>query len=80
MGRIMVKSRLWSFKFKGSFMIKLVIVRQGWVLYELCLSLSLERMIGVEFSGFVALIYGLHIYRDGYESVAMNLRSYILKN
>ena len=51
-------------------MIKLVIVRQGRVLYELCLSLPLERMIGMELSGFVALIYGLHIYRDGYEGVA----------
>ena len=51
-------------------MIKLVIVRQGRVLYELCLSLPLERMIGMELSGFVALIYGLHIYRDGYEDVA----------
>ena len=51
-------------------MIKLVIVRQGRVLYELCLSLPLERMIGMELSGFVVLIYGLHIYRDGYEGVA----------
>ena len=102
----MVKSRLWSFRFKGfsmselrelvmdreawcaaihrvaksrtrlsnwielNWMIKLVIVRQGRVLYELCLSLPLERMIGMELSGFVALIYGLHIYRDGYEDVA----------
>ena len=24
----------------------------------------------MELSGFVALIYGLHIYRDGYEGVA----------
>ena len=27
-------------------------------------------MIGMKPSGFVALIYGLHIYRDGYEGVA----------
>ena len=26
----------------------------------------------MELSGFVALIYGLHIYRDGYEGVAWN--------
>ena len=51
-------------------MINLVIMRQGWVLYELCLFLPLERVIGMEISGFVALIYGLHIYRDGYEGVA----------
>ena len=40
------------------------------MLYELCLLLPLERVIGVELSGFVALIYGLDIYRDGYEGVA----------
>ena len=45
-------------------------MRQGCVLYELCLSLPLERVIDMELSGFVALIYGLHIYRDGYEDVA----------
>ena len=32
--------------------------------------LPLERVIGMELNGFVALIYGLDIYRDGYESVA----------
>ena len=46
-------------------MINLVIMRQGWVLYELCL-----LVIVMELSGFVALIYGLDIYRDGYEGVA----------
>ena len=51
-------------------MINLVIMRQDWVLYELCLLLPLERVIGMELSGFVALIYGLDIYRDGYEGVA----------
>ena len=51
-------------------MINLVIMRQGWVLYELCLLLSLQTVISMELSGFVALIYGLHIYRDGYEGVA----------
>ena len=51
-------------------MINLVIMRQGCVLYELCLSLPLERVIDMELSGFVALIYDLHIYRDGYEGVA----------
>ena len=51
-------------------MINLVIMRQDWVLYELCLSLPLERVIGMEFSRFVALIYGLYIYRDEYEGVA----------
>ena len=39
-------------------------MRQSWVLYELCLFLPIEREIGVELSGFVALIYGLDIYRD----------------
>ena len=43
---------------------------QGWVLYELCLFLPLERVIGMEISGFVALIYVLDIYRDEYEGVA----------
>ena len=51
-------------------MISLVIMRQDWVLYELCLLLPLERVIGMELSGFIALIYGLDIYRDGYEGVA----------
>ena len=51
-------------------MINLVIMRQGWVHYELCLLLPLESVIGMELSGFVALIYGLHIYRDGYEGAA----------
>ena len=45
-------------------------MRQGWVLCELCLLLPLERVIGMELSGFVALIYGLDIYRGGYEGVA----------
>ena len=27
------------------------------------------RLIGMELSGFVALMYGLDIYRDGYKSV-----------
>ena len=51
-------------------MINLVITRKGWVLYELCQLLPLERVIGMELSGFVALIYGPDIYRDGYEGVA----------
>ena len=61
-------------------MINLVIMRQGWVLYELCLLFMnyvfmnyvspLERVIGMELSGFVVLIYGLHLYKDGYEGVA----------
>ena len=51
-------------------MINLVIMKQGWVLYELCLLLPLERVIGMELSEFVTLIYGLHIYRDGYKGVA----------
>ena len=45
-------------------MINLVIMRQCCVLYELCLLLPLERVIGMELSGFVALIYGLDIYRN----------------
>ena len=51
-------------------MINLIIMRQGWVLYELCLLLPLQRVIDMELSGFVALIYGPDIYRDGYEGVA----------
>ena len=51
-------------------MVNLVIMRQGRVLYELCLLLPLERVIGVKLSGFVALIYGLDIYRDVYNGVA----------
>ena len=50
-------------------MINLVITRQGWVLYELCLLLPLERVIGIELSGFVALICGPDIYRNEYEVV-----------
>ena len=45
-------------------------MRQGWVLYDLCLLLCLERVTGMELNGFVAQIYGPDIYRDGYESVA----------
>ena len=48
-------------------------MRQGWVLYELCLLLPLERVIGMELSGFVALIYGLDIYRGEYEGVTWDL-------
>ena len=40
------------------------------MLYELCPLLSLERVIGMEISEFVALICGLHIYRNRYEGVA----------
>ena len=50
-------------------MINLVIMRQGWVLYEICLLLPLERVIVMELSGFVVLIYGFHTYRDGCEGV-----------
>ena len=45
-------------------------MRQGWVLYGLCLLLPLERVIGMELSGFVALIYGFDIYRYGYKGVS----------
>ena len=51
-------------------MINLVIMRQGWVLYKLCLFLPLERVTGMEPSGFVVLIYSLHTYSDGYKGVA----------
>ena len=34
-------------------------MKQSRVLYELCLLLPLERMIGMELSGYVALNYGL---------------------
>ena len=40
------------------------------MLYELYLLLPLERVIQMEFSGFVALISGLDIYRDGYKGVS----------
>ena len=46
------------------------IMRQGQVFYVLCLLLPLERMIVMELSGFLALTYGLDIYRDGYQGVA----------
>ena len=32
--------------------------------------ITLERVIGMEPSGFVVLIYSLHIYSDGYEGGA----------
>ena len=51
-------------------MINLVIMRQGRVLYELCLLLPLERVIGMELTGFVALIHGRDISRDWYKGVA----------
>ena len=60
-------------------MINLVIMRQGWVLYELCLLLPLERVIGMELSGFVALIYGLDIDRGEYEGVAWNSYEFKVK-
>ena len=37
-------------------------MRQGWVLYELCLLLPLKRMVCMELSEFVTLIYSLDIY------------------
>ena len=46
------------------------IMRQNWMFYELYLLLPLERAIGMELSGFVALTYGLDIYRNGYKGVA----------
>ena len=45
-------------------------------LYELCLLLPLERVIGMELSGFVALIYGLDIYRDGHKGVACDFHEF----
>ena len=57
-------------------MINLVIMRQGCVLYELCLSLPLERVIGMELGGFMALIYGFDIYRDGYKGVAWDFHEF----
>ena len=59
-------------------MIDLLIMRHSWVLYELCLLLPIERVIGMELRGFVALIYGLHIYRDGYEGVAWDSHEFKL--
>ena len=40
------------------------------MLYELCLLLSLERVICMELSGSVTLTYGLDIYKDGYKGIA----------
>ena len=57
-------------------MINLVIMKQGWVLYELCLLLPLESVIGMELSGSVALVYGLPIYTDGYEGVAWDSQEF----
>ena len=51
-------------------------MKQGWVLYELCLLLPLESVIGMELSGFVALVHGLHIYKDGYEGVAWDSQEF----
>ena len=45
-------------------------MRQGWVLYGLCLLLPLERVIGMELSGSVTLIYGLDIYKHGCKGIA----------
>ena len=44
-------------------------MKQGWVLYELCLLLPLEKMIGMELSGYAGLNYGLDISRNGYKGV-----------
>ena len=51
-------------------------MRQDWVLYELCLILPLERVIGMELGGFMALIYGFDIYRDGYKGVAWDFHEF----
>ena len=40
------------------------------MLYELCLLLSLQRVIGMELSGSVTLIYGLDVYKHGYKGIA----------
>ena len=50
------------------------------MLYELCLLLPLERVVGMELSGFVALIYDLHIYRDGYEGVAWDSHEFKIRH
>ena len=34
------------------------------------MSIIILRVIGMELSGFLALVYGLHIYRDGCEGAA----------
>ena len=54
-----------------------------WVIYELCLLSPLERVIGMELSRFVAIIYGLDICTDDTKvqpGIPMNLRSYMLTN
>ena len=58
-------------------------MRQGWVLYELCLLLPLERVTGMELSGFLALIYALDVYWDDTKlepGIPKNLRLYMLTN
>ena len=40
------------------------------------MSLITIRVIGMELSGFVALIYGLDIYRDGHKGVACDFHEF----
>ena len=61
-------------------MIDLLIMRHSWVLYELCLLLPIERVIGMELRGFVALIYGLDIYRDAYKGVAWDSHEFKVRH
>ena len=42
------------------------------------MSLITIRVIGMELSGFVALIYGLHIYRVGYKGVAWDSHEFYI--
>ena len=69
----MVNTRLWSLSLKAPLCSERLNhtkndqpgkYETGWVIYELCLLSPLERVIGMELSGFVALIYGLDIYRN----------------
>ena len=46
------------------------------MLYELYLLLPLERVIRMELSGSVTLIYGLDIYKDGYKGIAWDSREF----
>ena len=51
-------------------MTNLVIMRQGWVHYELCLLLLLERVIGCGTQWICGTNLWPDIYRDGYKGVA----------
>ena len=60
----MVNTKLWSLKFKSSSKDNQPsnIMKLGWVLYELCLLLPLERVTDMGLGGFGVLINGFGIW------------------